>query len=485
MNLARERFRPSAAVDGGVGASDFRTPRRCDDDDSKIASTNRGVHPLLHGCFESDIIVMSEKQTEEQEETHSSHDNDLVIRDGFPALKRTDGKGPLIAGKEPLPRTPFASYANALHIPDEFREVIQRDCEKVFTARTIEDDEAYSAGTTYFVPAVMKARCALEGLALQIFQAHVKGLEGMYNPEQSGAEWWTLVLDAKKPKNANGEEDDDYDDDEVGMHFDADYGLEDQMPNILLHPRVATVTYLSNVGAPTLVLDKHSPPPSDPERKSLNGDIRRGWLSGPQYGKHVAFDGRLLHGAPALFFPGSSLDSKPENGDEHQAKRRKTEEMPEKRITFLVNVWVNHCPMDAEPLDDDICLQMETPWEVPDESKKSDYSYKPPFEWKNPDLCHPDRTEKVALKASKNDPAGTDEIVVCEHLVTFSFGPSMEDLHAVSKKTANGSSIELAPEEGAMSLEVGEKVKEDEQDDAEDDSGRGEIEIGSQDIDND
>ena len=160
--------------------------------------------------------------------------------------------GPLISGDEPLPRHPFACYSQALEIPDEFSDSIKRDCQRVFTARSTEDQAAYSAGTTFFVPAVMKPRCALEGLALAIFQAHVKDLDGMYNPEQSGAEWWTLILDANK-----SEEDDEDESDEVGMHYDADYGLEDQMPNILLHPRVATVTYLSNVGAPTLVLNKH------------------------------------------------------------------------------------------------------------------------------------------------------------------------------------------------------------------------------------
>jgi len=428
----------------------------------------------------STVITMSDSKQEEEEEVRTSNENDLVIRDGFPALKRRDGKGPLISGEEPLPRHAFASYANALHIPEEFTDVIQRDCEKVFTARNIEDDAAYSAGTTFFVPAVMKPRCALEGLALRIFQAHVEGLDGMYNPEQSGAEWWTLMLDANKPKDASGEEDDDNDEDEVGMHFDADYGLEDQMPNILLHPRVATVTYLSNVGAPTLVLNKRSPPPSDPERKSLNGAIRRGWLSGPKYGKHVAFDGRLLHGAPALFFPGSSTAGVAVNGGkEPETKRQKVEERAEKRVTFLVNVWVNHCPMDAEPLDDDICRQMETPWEVPDETKKSDDSFKPPFEWKNPDLSKPDPTEKLSLKQSKDDPAGTDEVVVCEHLVTFSYGPTMEELHAVADKTATGTSVELSLD-GAISLKVGEKVAEEEEDNSEES-----VEIGSQETDED
>lgn len=418
----------------------------------------------------------NKEEGDDDEGGYNGHKNDLVIRDGFPTLKRVDGKGPLVSGDEPLPRHAFSSHAHALHIPEEFFESIISDCQKVFTARTIEDDAAYSAGQTFFVPAVMKPRCALEGLALQIFQAHVKGLEGMYNPEQSGAEWWTLMLDANKPiKGDNGEQDDDCEADEVGMHFDADYGLEDHMPNMLLHPRVATVTYLSNVGAPTLVLNKHSPPPSDPERTSLGGDISQAWLSGPQYGKHIAFDGRLLHGAPALFFPGSSTTelAASDDGEERDSKRQKLEEKPnERRVTFLVNVWLNHCPIDAEILDDDICQQMETPWQVPDESKKSDESYKPPFEWKNPDLSKPDDVAKVPLKVSKEDPAGSDEVVVCERVITFLYGPTMTELYAVANKTAKGASVELVLGEGAMSLEVGDKVEqeEDEEEDGLNDS---------------
>lgn len=394
------------------------------------------------------------------------HENDLVIRDGFPALKRPDGKGPLLSGEEPLPRQAFQSFANALHV--ESMELIIKDCESVFTARTRDDDAAYSAGCTYFVPCKMKPRCALEGLALQIFQAHVKGLEGWFNPEQSGAEWWTLVMDASKPDTA----DDEYDDDEVGMHFDADYGLEAQMPNILLHPRVATVTYLSNLGAPTIVLDKRSPPPSDPERKSLNGSVKRAWLSGPRYGKHIAFDGRLLHGAPALFFPGKakSSDASNEEVEPDKKKQKLGPSLPEKRITFLVNIWLDHCPLDAELLDDEVCNQMVTPWDCPAEvsgGAKGDPAYKSPFEWKHPDLAKPDTVDQVSLHNSDEDPAGTDEVVICDRLVTISYGPTMKELHDASGPSAEGASIELALGEGAISLSVGEAVEEEGDDEEE------------------
>ena len=106
------------------------------------------------------------------------------------------------------------------------------------------------------------------------------------------------------PTNASKEdEDEDGGEDEVALYFDADYELEEQTTNLLLHPRVGTVTYLSDHGAPTAIFNLKSPHMDDIQRKSLETRIDKVWLSHPQIGKHTAFDGRLLHGAPALYFP--------------------------------------------------------------------------------------------------------------------------------------------------------------------------------------
>jgi hypothetical protein len=123
-------------------------------------------------------------------------------------------------------------------------------------------------------------------------------------------------------------------------------GLEEQLPNFMLHPRVATITYMSDTGVPTLILNKRSPPPSDLEKKSLNGSINKAWLSHPRFGKHVAFDGRFLHGAPGKYFQSVNKDSlsvsepksKRLKGDYHGANNK----IIEKRITFLVNVSARH-----------------------------------------------------------------------------------------------------------------------------------------------
>ena len=171
--------------------------------------------------------------------------SDLIIDEGFTVLNNfkpgdavaDDGD----AKSDPIPRFPFASYANALSISsDSHRMSFLNDCSMVFTARTKDDSVGYSTGSTFFLPCLMKPRCALEALAERIFRAHVDSLgeykdaeDGkmklLYDAERSGAEWWTLVLDtptgeAPPKDDEDDDDDDDEEDDEVGIHFDADYG---------------------------------------------------------------------------------------------------------------------------------------------------------------------------------------------------------------------------------------------------------------------
>ena len=80
----------------------------------------------------------------------------------------------------------------------------------------------------------------------------------------------------------------------MGLHFDADYELEEQTGNIMLHPRVATITYLSDYGAPTLILDQKSPPMDDMKKTTLETGISKAWLSHPKLGKRTIFDGRYV-----------------------------------------------------------------------------------------------------------------------------------------------------------------------------------------------
>ncbi len=480
-----------------------------------------------------------------------NHSNDFIIDDGFPVLnnfhylltkskksgnKETSSKKDTDDGNselqkkngeehqnaDPIPRHQFASYANALSMSCPIqRNSFLDDCVTVFTARTREDSEGYSSGSTFFLPCGMKPRCALEGLAESIFKAHVDGLEWemdeeveakngegktddnekkskkklLYDPERSGAEWWTLVLDTPSDdqptkKTTIGDEDDDEDgeDDEVGMHFDADYGLEEQVAGMMVHPRVATVTYLTDTGVPTLILDKKSPPMTDPERKSLNGDISKGWLSHPSFGKHVAFDGRLLHGAPGEYFP--AVAKKHDGGEEPKAKKMKVDGASDvddnesmafggKRITFLVNVWLNHCPIDAEILDEEIVEKLATPWQSNGEHKESNLKegdpIKPAFEWQLLDVSKPDALTNTFTinfaSVDSNGPAGDEDVVICKRHINFSFGASKEDLRAASEFASAEGSVEMKLCPKVLTLTVGDECVSSDEEEGNSDQG--------------
>ena len=376
-------------------------------------------------------------QQASNDDTKSNINKDFVIRDGFPALRKPDGSH-WIEGDEPLPRQPFLAFEQALDFSnlDDWRH----DCETVFTARDKEENVSYSAGITYFMPSVMKPRCALEAFVLALFHRHVTD-QTLYLPEQSGAEWWTLVMDENE-EDKKDSDDDDNEADEVGMHFDADYGLEEQAPGLLIHPRIATVTYLSEYGAPTVVFNTKSPPPND--IASLGGEVKAAWVSHPSVGKHIAFDGRLLHGAPATFFPAlkgqrkSSLDEPPNK----KAKSESTVKNNKKRYTILVNIWLNHCPLDAEPLDEDVIQQLKVPF---DGEKSSSFSWNTSFDASS-------SPQKLTLDADVEDPAGEEETVICGRRVNIFYNPNMDLMHGLA---SSGSLLELDLGKGAVSIQVG------------------------------
>ena len=86
------------------------------------------------------------------------------------------------------------------------------DCKGAFTAREMEDDDDYSSGDTFFLPAsAERPKSRLEQIVKDIFDYHTKDVS--YDPKISGAEWWTLVVDSS--------------DGGVGFHWDKDYGMEE------------------------------------------------------------------------------------------------------------------------------------------------------------------------------------------------------------------------------------------------------------------
>lgn len=109
------------------------------------------------------------------------------------------------------------------------------------------------------------------------------------------------------------------------------------MQGVAVHPHIATVTYLTGSGAPTVVVEGERPIFSDDSRAISCHGVHASW---PSPRKHVSFDGRWLHGAPQLH----------QGGGEQRA---------EKRVTFLVNVWLNFTPTSCERMSDNLAASME------------------------------------------------------------------------------------------------------------------------------
>jgi hypothetical protein len=214
--------------------------------------------------------------------------------------------------------------------PEEEMKILRKDCKIAFTSRAVLAGDKYSQGATFFLRSDSEPRCTLERLAKEIFLHHTG--DRQYDATRSGVEWWVLCL---------------HHIDDVGFHWDRDYGIELE-ENRLVHPDLGTVTYLSDVGGPTVFLDMPGDTPPEAYDQYPFTQCR---VSYPISGKHVTFDGTLLHGAPSSLYPESSSDSEESEGSGSDDEEGSIPES-EARITFLVNIWLDHLPTQAEPLPD-------------------------------------------------------------------------------------------------------------------------------------
>lgn len=151
----------------------------------------------------------------------------------------------------------------------------------------------------------------------------------------------------------------------VGLHWDKDEHLRATTADVS-HPLLSTVTYLCSSGAPTIVFDhcidgKSSNAVPDPDGGSdihssaeskaattasaTNASIHNLFLSWPRVSKHIAFDGRLLHGAPGEL-AAEELE-RAAFGNENAGEEEEDEEEMSERVTFLVNIWLDHKPQSV------------------------------------------------------------------------------------------------------------------------------------------
>ncbi|GMH47486.1 hypothetical protein TrLO_g2712 [Triparma laevis f. longispina] len=146
----------------------------------------------------------------------------------------------------------------------------------------------------------------MESYARDVFNLHTQNLD--VGPS-SGAEFWCQV----KPTSS---------DSSIDLHYDKDEYLSENF-TLGSFPLKSTVTYLTASRQPTVIFD-HCYEDREDEV------IKEARVCYPRRGKHVVFNGKLLHGAV----------------DEEEFRGFYVgEEMEEDvRVTFLVNVWVNSRP---------------------------------------------------------------------------------------------------------------------------------------------
>ena len=266
-----------------------------------------------------------------------------------------DGDGRVARGGVDLSALSFGfrSFAGGVLAEDAPLSQLRRECHRVFSAEPAAyGEEELSSGDTHWLAAGAAATTLVEQAVKQIFDFHTRSVreDPRFDDTLSGAEWWTLSI----------EEDAD-----VGVHFDKDYAMEDEGLNVT--PHVSTVTYLSDIGAPTIVTDVRAPRVyGDASRMAQS--IGAVHVSLPLFGKHISFDGRMLHAAPSDMYDALSEDARVAAWRQQRQQARAAAAAaaaattttttttgaepcpPGNRVSLLVNVWVNHRPAMAAPL---------------------------------------------------------------------------------------------------------------------------------------
>jgi hypothetical protein len=196
------------------------------------------------------------------------------------------------------------------------------------------------ARQSFWLPADATPDGPLEELASRILKFHTADAPARFDLRRiSGAEWWANISRSESiERDGTGD---------INLHFDKDERAFEQF-GVVVHPLLSTVTYLSDSGASTVVLPRLSLARTDAQRyEFVDGASPKALVVPPRIGRHLRFDGRWLHGAPAGFSVvrgsarsggGGGGNGSGGGGGSHDADGQY------ERVTFCVNIWVNHRP---------------------------------------------------------------------------------------------------------------------------------------------
>jgi len=137
----------------------------------------------------------------------------------------------------------------------------------------------------------------------------------------------------------------------MSFHWDKDEDLRLLCGgSVHIHPHLSSVTYLTDLGAPTMVLSKRVEGMTGEIILEKDDEDTAGFVSWPKRGKHLSFDGRFLHAAPSDLMEDGSFEKQCRfevSGEIMSQKEKKIMERRHRRTTFLVNVWLNYKPFNV------------------------------------------------------------------------------------------------------------------------------------------
>lgn len=285
-----------------------------------------GMGPCYCDCDhvgECSILQQSQVVAERLLGPHSASATKTSVRErGMAALN--DSGSPL---QEAFDVPSLHSTENSTFLVAQAEELIRHSKETFWVDKTV-------AFTTD------RPRSAFELLAWKIYKRHRKYYDSLFTDDQDGgAEWWVQV---KRPSNLLGENG------AIDLHYDKDEALSETF-GLGSFPTLSTVTYLTESHpsvpfSPTLVFNHTYVQGEDDMIDSM-------LVSQPNLGKHLVFDGELLHGAPAhedlRGLPSMSASPTPSESSEATGSSRIL------RVTFLVNIWPEK-PTKIQPLPESI-----------------------------------------------------------------------------------------------------------------------------------
>ena len=145
------------------------------------------------------------------------------------------------------------------------------------------------------------------------------------------------------------------------------------------------------------------------------------WLVHPERGKHVAFDGRLLHGCVRELMRAGPVDET-------------------SCVTLHVNIWLNHIPVGVEPFPKGALSIFDvSPWAKVDDTEEEQSAGKRPRLTEGCELGLSSASCVPVLPNRCRVPGGAPAW-------TLPFGPRWENVLTLPKFDA------CAPSEGAMHL---------------------------------